>query len=306
MLDSSIINKIGGTPLIELAKIKSELNIEASIFAKLESENPGGSIKDRVALEMINDYKNRGLLNKDSVIIEPTSGNTGIGLSLVCSALGYKVIIVMPDNMSRERIDLMRHYGAEVVLTDGSLGMSGAISRARQIQSATQGSIIAGQFENPSNPMAHYKATGKEIYDQTGGKIDIFVCSVGTGGTLTGCARYLKEQNPKIKIVALEPYTSAVLSGEKAGAHGIQGIGAGFIPSVLDTSLIDEVIKVKDENAIEYARLLYKKEGYMCGISSGANIYGACALASREENRGKSIVTVLPDTGERYLSLGLF
>ncbi len=291
---------------MELACLKESLNLKASILAKIEATNPGGSIKDRVALKILEDYKKQGLLNKDTTIIEPTSGNTGIGLSLVCASLGYKLIIVMPDNMSRERIMLMEAYGARVVLTDGGLGMQGAIDKAEQIKNSTPNSIIAGQFENPSNWKAHYETTGPELYTQANGCVDILVCGVGTGGTITGVGKYLKEQSPNVKIVAIEPFSSAVLSGESKGAHGLQGIGAGFIPRVLDVSIIDEIIKVKDESAFEYANILAKKEGILAGISSGAALFGAVELAKKEENKGKRIAVILPDTGSRYLSCGLF
>ncbi|MBQ4509596.1 MAG: cysteine synthase A [Clostridia bacterium] len=302
MIFENVTEVIGNTPLIRLGNIKKELLLYGDIIVKAECVSPGGSIKDRVALKMIEDYEKSGLLNKDTVIIEPTSGNTGIGLALVSAQRGYKLKIVMPDNMSRERILLMQAYGAEVILTDGTLGMQGAIDKANEIQKSIKGSIIAGQFENMSNPEAHYLTTGPEIFKDTDGKIDILVCGVGTGGTITGTSKFLKEQKPSVKVVAIEPYTSAVLSGESKGAHGLQGIGAGFIPSVLDTSSYDEIIKVKDEDAYECMKLLAKKEGIFCGISSGAALYGAIEVAKREENKGKQIVVILPDTGTRYLS----
>ena len=302
MIFENVTEVIGNTPLIRLGNIKKELLLYGDIIVKAECVSPGGSIKDRVALKMIEDYEKSGLLNKDTVIIEPTSGNTGIGLALVSAQRGYKLKIVMPDNMSRERILLMQAYGAEVILTDGALGMQGAIDKANEIQKSIKGSIIAGQFENMSNPEAHYLTTGPEIFKDTDGKIDILVCGVGTGGTITGTSKFLKEQKPSVKVVAIEPYTSAVLSGESKGAHGLQGIGAGFIPSVLDTSSYDEIIKVKDEDAYECMKLLAKKEGIFCGISSGAALYGAIEVAKREENKGKQIVVILPDTGTRYLS----
>ena len=302
MIFENVTEVIGNTPLIRLGNIKKELLLYGDIIIKAECVSPGGSIKDRVALKMIEDYENSGLLNKDTVIIEPTSGNTGIGLALVSAQRGYKLKIVMPDNMSRERILLMQAYGAEVILTDGALGMQGAIDKANEIQKSIKGSIIAGQFENMSNPEAHYLTTGPEIFKDTDGKIDILVCGVGTGGTITGTSKFLKEQKPSVKVVAIEPYTSAVLSGESKGAHGLQGIGAGFIPSVLDTSAYDEIIKVRDEDAYECMKLLAKKEGIFCGISSGAALYGAIEVAKREENKGKQIVVILPDTGTRYLS----
>ena len=300
MIFNSVTEVIGKTPLINLGNIKRELNLSSDIIAKAECVNPGGSIKDRVALKMIEDYEKSGLITKDTVIIEPTSGNTGIGLALVCAQRGYTLKIVMPDNMSKERIQLMRAYGAEVILTDGAQGMQLAIDKANEIKSSIENSIIAGQFENMSNPEAHYLTTGPEIFADTEGKIDILVCGVGTGGTITGVSKYLKEQNPSIKVVAVEPYTSAVLSGEKKGDHGLQGIGAGFIPTVLDTNSYDEIIKVKDEDAISCMKLLAKKEGILCGISSGAALYGAIEIAKKEKN--KNIVVILPDTGTRYLS----
>lgn len=304
MIYKNITEAIGRTPLVELSALKKRLNLKSNIYAKVEFTNPGGSIKDRVALKMIEDYQKHGVLNKNTVIIEPTSGNTGIGLALVCAAFGYKLKIIMPDNMSRERIMLMKAYGAEVILTDGSLGMQGAIDKAKELQASIPDSIIAGQFENLSNPEAHYMTTGPEIYKDTEGRVDILVCGVGTGGTISGSGKYLKEQNPKIKVVAIEPSNSAVLSGESKGSHGLQGIGAGFIPSVLDTSVYDEIIKVTDESAIEATRLLAMAEGILCGISSGASLFGAIEIAKREEN--KSIVVILPDTGSRYLSSNLF
>lgn len=302
MIFNSVTEIIGKTPLIYLGNIKKDLNLYGDIIVKAECVSPGGSIKDRVALKMIEDYEKSGLITKDTVIIEPTSGNTGIGLALVCAQRGYKLKIVMPDNMSRERIQLMRAYGAEVILTDGAFGMQLAIEKANEIKASIENSIIAGQFENMSNPQAHYLTTGPEIFADTEGKIDILVCGVGTGGTITGVSKYLKEQNPSIKVVAIEPYTSAVLSGEEKGAHGLQGIGAGFIPSVLDTNAYDEIIKVKDDDAISCMNLLAKKEGMLCGISSGAALYGAIEIAKKEESKGKNIVVILPDTGTRYLS----
>ena len=278
------------------------LNLRCDIIALYEGVNPAGSIKDRVALKMIEDYEKSGKLNKDTVIIEPTSGNTGIGLALVCAQRGYKLKIVMPDNMSKERILLMRAYGAEVILTDGKFGMQGAIDKAKELSQEISGSIIAGQFENMSNPYAHYLTTGPQIFEETDGKIDVLVCGVGTGGTITGTGKYLKEKNPSIKVVAIEPNTSAVLSGDKKGTHGIQGIGAGFIPSVLDTSIYDEIIRVSDDDAFNYMKLLAAEEGVLSGISAGAALYGAIEIAKRKENEGKQIVMILPDTGTRYLS----
>lgn len=306
MILNNITEAIGKTPIVALNNIKRELNLKADIFAKIELTNPGGSIKDRVALKMIEDYIKAGALNKSTTIIEPTSGNTGIGLALACASLGYKLKIVMPSNMSKERIMLMRAYGAEVILTDGALGMQGAIDKANELQLSIPDSIIAGQFDNVSNPQAHYLTTGPEIYNDMNGKIDALVCGVGTGGTITGTGKYLKEQNKDIKVVAIEPYTSAVLSGESKGAHNLQGIGAGFVPSVLDTKIYDEIIKIRDEEAYEATRLLAKCEGILCGISSGAALCGAIQLAKKDESEGKSIVVILPDTGTRYLSSGIF
>ena len=296
---------IGKTPLLELSNIEKSLNLEAKIFAKIESFNPAGSVKDRVAIKMIEDYEAQGLINENTVIIEPTSGNTGIGLASVCAAKGYKLII-MPDSMSVERRKLIASYGAELILTDGSLGMTGAIEKAEQLQKEIKGSIIAGQFTNPSNPQAHFETTGPEIYDDTDGNVDIFVAGAGTGGTVTGVGKFLKSKNENIKMVAIEPCNSAVLSGKEAGKHGLQGIGAGFIPVILDTSVIDEIITVAEEEAFESARLFAKSEGLLVGISSGAAIYGAIQLAKLPENKGKNIVVLLPDTGDRYLSTELF
>jgi len=297
---------IGNTPLLELRNIKKSLGLKANILAKLEFLNPGGSVKDRVAKKMLDDYEEKGLLSKDSVIIEPTSGNTGIGLSLVAAARGYKAIIVMPDSMSMERRILMKAFGAELVLTDGSKGMAGAIEKAEELKKELPDSIIAGQFTNPANPQAHFETTGPEIYADTDGDVDIFVAGVGTGGTITGTGRYLKSRNKDIKIVAVEPDTSAVLSGKKAGSHKLQGIGAGFIPEVLDTEIYDEITAVSAEDAYEAARLLGKSEGVVVGISSGAALFAAIELAKRDENQGKNIVVLLPDTGDRYLSTELF
>lgn len=297
---------IGNTPLVELTQIEKELGLKAKLIAKLELFNPAGSVKDRVALAMINDAEKRGVLNKDSVIIEPTSGNTGIGLASVAAARGYKLIIVMPDSMSVERRQIMKAYGAQLVLSPGAKGMPGAIELANQLAASTPNSFIAGQFVNPANVMAHYTTTGPEIYSATDGKVDIFVAGVGTGGTITGTGKYLKEQNSKIKVVAVEPATSPVLSKGVKGPHGIQGIGAGFVPDILDTGIYDEIIPVKDEDAFTYGRLMGKKEGVLVGISSGAALAVAVELAKREENAGKQIVVLMPDTGDRYLSTKLF
>ena len=297
---------IGNTPLVELTHIEKELGLKAKLIAKLELFNPAGSVKDRVALAMINDAEKRGVLNKDSIIIEPTSGNTGIGLASVAAARGYKLIIVMPDSMSVERRQIMKAYGAQLVLSPGAKGMPGAIELANQLAASTPNSFIAGQFVNPANVMAHYTTTGPEIYSATDGKVDIFVAGVGTGGTITGTGKYLKEQNSKIKVVAVEPATSPVLSKGVKGPHGIQGIGAGFVPDILDTGIYDEIIPVKDEDAFTYGRMMGKKEGVLVGISSGAALAAAVELARREENAGKQIVVLMPDTGDRYLSTKLF
>ena len=297
---------IGRTPLMELNNIEKEFNLKAKILAKLEYFNPAGSVKDRIAKAMIDDAEERGILKKGSTIIEPTSGNTGIGLCSVAAARGYKVIIVMPETMSIERRQLMKAYGAELVLTEGSLGMKGAIAKAEELSKEIPDSFVAGQFVNPANPEIHRKTTGPEIWEDTDGEVDIFVAGVGTGGTVTGVGQYLKSQNPDIRIVAVEPKTSAVLSTGVAGPHKIQGIGAGFVPQVLDTSVYDEIIPVENEDAFSYGRLIGKKEGVLVGISSGAALYAAIELANREENEGKNIVVLLPDTGDRYLSTPLF
>ena len=297
---------IGRTPMLELSHIEKELGLGARIVAKLEYFNPAGSVKDRVARAMIEDAERSGRLKAGAVIIEPTSGNTGIGLASVAAAKGYRAVIVMPDSMSKERISIMKAYGAEVVLTEGALGMSGAIEKAEELKKTIPNAIIAGQFENPANPKAHYDTTGPEIYEDTDGKVDIFVAGVGTGGTLTGVGRYLKEKNPDVQIVAVEPASSPLLSKGYAGAHGIQGIGANFVPTVLDTEIFDETIAVTDEEAINTARMIGKTEGILVGISSGAAAYAAIELARRPENKDKTIVVLLPDTGDRYLSAGLF
>ena len=303
---SSIEELIGKTPLLRLSNIEKEFALEATLIAKLEGLNPAGSAKDRVAKNMIEDAEKRGLLSSSSVIIEPTSGNTGIGLSMVCATRSYRLIIVMPDNMSVERINTMRAYGAEVILTDGKKGMNGAIEKANELKKSIPNSIIAGQFINPANPEAHLLTTGPEIWEDTDGKIDIFVSGVGTGGTISGVGKYLKEKNDRIKIVAVEPKNSPVLSGGKAGAHGLQGIGAGFIPETLDASVIDEIITVGEESAYKMGGLMGKKEGVLVGISSGAALYAAVELAKMPENKGKRIVILLPDTGVRYLSTPMF
>ena len=297
---------IGGTPLLELTHIQKELGLKARILAKLEYLNPAGSVKDRVAKAMIEDAERQGRLNAQSVIIEPTSGNTGIGLASVAAARGYRIIIVMPETMSVERRQLMKAYGAELVLTDGTKGMKGAIEEAERLERETPGGIVMGQFVNPSNPKAHFETTGPEIYRDTEGKVDIFVAGVGTGGTLSGVGRYLKSKDPKVQIVAVEPADSPVLSKGEAGSHKIQGIGAGFVPDVLDTKIYSEVIGVENDDAFKYGRLVGKKEGILVGISSGAAVCAAVELAKREENAGKTIVALLPDTGDRYLSTELF
>ena len=303
---SSLQQLVGATPLLELKGIQKELNLNARILAKLECFNPGGSVKDRVALQMILSAREKGLLPEGGTIIEPTSGNTGIGLAWAASSMGYKAIIVMPDSMSIERIKLMEAFGAQVVLTAGKDGMSGAIAKANELAKVIPGSIIAGQFENPANPQAHYATTGPEIWQDTAGKLDIFVAGVGTGGTVTGTSRYLKEQDPNIQTVAIEPAASALLTQGKAGPHGLQGIGANFVPEILDRTVIDDILTVTEEEAFSAARLLARKEGILCGISSGAALHGAIKLAKIPENAGKTIVVILPDSGERYLSTNLF
>ena len=297
---------IGKTPLLELCHLQQEMGLNAHILAKLEYFNPAGSVKDRVAKMMIDQAEQRGLLKKGGVMIEPTSGNTGIGLASVAASRGYRVIIVMPDSMSMERRTLMRAYGAELVLTDGNKGMKGAIEKAKELAKQIPGSFIPGQFVNPANPAAHKISTGPEIWEDTDGRVDIFVAGAGTGGTISGVGEYLKEKNPSVEVVAVEPAGSAVLSGGTPGAHGLQGIGAGFIPGVLNTKVYDEVIAVTDEEALQAGRMIARTEGVLVGISSGAAIQAALVLAKREENRGKTIVTLLPDTGERYLSTELF
>ncbi len=303
---SSADELIGKTPLLELSALECKLSLDARILAKLEYFNPAGSVKDRVAKAMIEDAEARGILKQGSVIIEPTSGNTGIGLAAVAASRGYRTVIVMPETMSRERRVLMSAYGAELVLTDGALGMSGAIKRAEELAAEIPGAFIPGQFTNSVNSRAHFLTTGPEIYEDTDGEVDIFVAGVGTGGTITGVGEYLRSVNKNVKIVAVEPKGSAVLSGRSAGAHGLQGIGAGFVPEVLNTEIYDEVITVTENEAYEAARLLGKTEGVLVGISSGAALHAAIALARRAENRGKSIVVLLPDAGDRYLSTPMF
>ncbi len=303
---TSVDQLIGGTPLLELCNLEKRLGLKAKVLAKLEYLNPAGSAKDRIGLAMINAAEREGRLRPGSVIIEPTSGNTGIGLACVAAARGYRVIIVMPETMSVERRILMKAYGAELVLTEGAKGMTGAIEKAEELAASIPGSFIPGQFVNPVNAEAHYQTTGPEIWRDTDGKVDLFVAGVGTGGTITGTGHYLKEQNPAVRVVAVEPKTSAVLSGGKAGPHGLQGIGAGFVPEVLDTGIYDEIIPVENEEAYAAGRLLGKCEGVVVGISSGAALHAAIELAKREENAGKTIVVLLPDTGDRYLSTPLF
>lgn len=297
---------IGKTPLLELTHIEKKYGLKAKVLAKLEYFNPAGSVKDRIARKMLDDAEAAGKLTPDSVVIEPTSGNTGIGLASVAAARGYRIIIVMPETMSVERRQLMKAYGAELVLTEGAKGMKGAIAKADELAKEIPNSFVPGQFVNPSNPKAHYETTGPEIFEDTEGEIDIFVAGVGTGGTITGVGEYLKDKKPGVKIVAVEPETSAVLSTGVAGAHKIQGIGAGFVPDVLDTKVYDEIIPVSNEAAFEAGKLIGKSEGVLVGISSGAAAYAAIELAKRPENEGKTIVVLLPDTGDRYLSTPLF
>lgn len=304
-IKNGFIELVGNTPLVRLNKFMEKEELQADLLAKLEYYNPAGSIKDRIAKEMILDAIEKGLILSDTTIIEPTSGNTGIGLSAVATSLGLKIVITMPETMSVERRNLMKAYGAELVLTPGSEGMKGAIAKAKELASQIPNSYIPGQFENPANPIAHYKTTGPEIYTQTDGQIDIFVAGVGTGGTISGAGKYLKERNPEIKVVAVEPASSPVLSQGKAGPHKIQGIGAGFVPDTLDTNIYDEIITVENDDAFALGKELAKTEGILVGISSGAALYAARQLAQREENKGKTIVVLLPDGGDRYLSTPL-
>ncbi len=303
---TSVDQLIGKTPLLKITKIEKEERLLSSVFAKLEGMNPAGSAKDRVALQMIEDAEKKGLLKDGGTIIEPTSGNTGIGLAALAAAKGYRAIFTMPDTMSRERQLLLRAYGAEVVLTDGKMGMAGAIAKAKELANTISGAYIPDQFQNGSNPDAHYRTTAREIWEDTDGKIDIFVSSVGTGGTITGTGRYLKEMKPEIKIFAVEPKGSPVLSGGKAGPHGIQGIGAGFVPDVLDTTIYNGIFTVTEEEAYAAARKMARREGILVGISSGAALHAAILLAKKKENAGKNIVVLLPDSGDKYLSTPLF
>lgn len=304
-IKNSFLDLVGNTPIVRVNNLIKKDELKADVLAKLEYFNPAGSVKERIAKEMILDALEKGLINENTTLIEPTSGNTGIGLSAVATALNLKIVITMPETMSVERRNLMKAYGAELVLTPGSEGMKGAIAKAKELASQIENSFIPGQFENPANPTAHYKTTGPEIYEQTEGKVDIFVAGVGTGGTISGIGKYLKEKNPEVKVVAVEPASSPVLSTGKGGAHKIQGIGAGFVPETLDTKIYDEIITVENEDAFATGKEMAKTEGILVGISSGAALYAAKELAKREENAGKTIVVLLPDGGDRYLSTPL-
>ncbi len=306
MIYKNVTELIGKTPLMELANFSAELGIDEPILGKLEYFNPAGSVKDRVGAFMISEADRQGKIGEGSVIIEPTSGNTGIGIAAVAASRGYKVIIVMPDTMSIERRKLIGAYGAEIVLTEGSLGMKGAIEKAEELAREIEGAVVAGQFVNPANPLAHYKTTGPEIWEDTDGKVDVFVAGIGTGGTISGVGKYLKEKNPDIKIVGVEPASSPFLSKGEAGSHGLQGIGAGFKPEILDMSVVDEIITISEKEAYLAGKVLAIKEGILVGITSGAAVYAASIIAARKENRGKKIVALLPDTGERYLSTEMF
>ena len=306
MLYKNGYDLVGGTPLLELTHIEKELNLKAKLFAKVEYFNPAGSVKDRIALSMINDAEAKGVLKEGTVIIEPTSGNTGIGLASIATMKGYRVVLTMPESMSIERRKLLKAYGAELVLTEASKGMKGAIARAEELNKEIPNSIILGQFVNPANPKVHFETTGPEIYKDLEGKVDAFVAGVGTGGTITGVGKYLKSQKADVRVVAVEPAASPVLSEGKAGPHMIQGIGAGFVPDTLDTSIYDEVIKIENDDAFTYGRLIGKKEGILVGISSGAALYAAIQVASRDEFKDKNVVVLLPDSGDRYLSTKLF
>ena len=304
-IKNNFTDLVGSTPLLRLNNIIKNNNLKTEILGKLEYFNPAGSVKDRIAKEMINDALNKGIINQETTIIEPTSGNTGIGLAAIAASLGYKIIITMPETMSEERRNLLKAYGAQLVLTPGSEGMKGAIAKAEQLHQEIQNSFIPGQFENPANPAAHYKTTGPEIYQQTDGKVDIFVAGIGTGGTITGIGKYLKDQNPDIKVIAVEPASSPVLSTGKGGPHKIQGIGAGFVPDTLDTDIYDEIITVENDDAFTTGKEIAKSEGILVGISSGAALHAAKIVAARAENQGKTIVVLFPDGGDRYLSTPL-
>lgn len=306
MIKQNVLELIGKTPLIEFHKYENDKGLLAHVVGKLEYLNPAGSIKDRIALSIIEDYENKGLLKEGSTIIEPTSGNTGIGLAMIAAYKGYHLIITMPDTMSKERIDMMKAYGAKIILTEGKKGMKGAIEKAKELSKTIDGAIIAGQFENMANPLAHYKTTGPEIYNDLDGKVDILVAGIGTGGTISGAGKYLREQNENIKIVGVEPSASPVLSKGVSGPHKIQGIGAGFVPDTLNTKIYDEIITVSNEDAYETLKELARIEGVFVGVSSGAALYAASIIAKKEENKDKNIVVILPDGGTRYLSLNLF